>query len=268
MISTMPLPKVTGGIRLAKVRIAAEAIAGLNIADIAVTTISGHPTIIGRTGTSGHYAYVALNLDDRTSTAYTGSVSGFNWAPMPGQEKQISNALEQGKIPAFMERAETNPTWIQSEATTWRFKPMASGPGAAGKFLDEWGRWLQVPRYLSESDADYAKRIVSEAMAPSTTNRGLAKLLEDMLGVPVVVQDAEGWVKIWNFDSIEYFDTTDLTFIAETTGFDGHPTCLFFILIGADPPISDSDIARVSDLANRRRAAGTRLGGVFGTGAV
>lgn len=261
----MPLPKVEGGIRLAKVRIAADAIAALSIADVSATTSGGHPVLLGRTGSPGSYEYVALNLDDRTSSVYTGSVAGLTWLPLPGQEQQVANALEQGKIPAFMERLEATPTWIPSEATNWRFGPVADAPGAAGAFLDEWGRWLQVPRYLNESDADYAKRIVSEAMAPSTTNLGMAQLLENMLGVEVIVQDANGWLQPWWYDEDETaFDTDDLQFIAETGGTgDGSPVCLFVILVSMAAPLSDAVVAAVTDLANRRRAAGTRLGGVF-----
>jgi hypothetical protein len=188
------------------------------------------------------------------------------------EEAQTGNAVEQLKMPATLTRTDTvwnGAAWVAVDATipanwdeansaTWRFSAADDAPGAAGVFLDQWGRNLQVPRYGGELDQSYARRMVEEVISPSTTNMGLAALIDRLLGTTGTrVLEGESF-----FTSIRLNDGHRLNSGKRLMGFGGFGAeslwnTFVVVLPAAMPDVSSQE--QVVALIDRRRGAGNRL---------
>ena len=188
------------------------------------------------------------------------------------EEAQTGNAVEQLKMPATLARTDTiwnGTAWVTVDATIpvnwgeensagWRFSAADDVPGAAGVFLNQWGRTLQVPRYESELDQSYARRIVEEVISPSTTNMGLAALIDRLLGMTGTrVLEGESF-----FTSIRLNDGHRLNGGKRLMGFGGFGAetlwnTFVVVLPAAMPDVSSQE--QVVALIDRRRGAGNRL---------
>jgi hypothetical protein len=179
--------------------------------------------------------------------------------PVPCQEVQMANALEQAREGATLERVDADPTnWDPATAGDWRFNAVDDAPGAADYWLDRWGAILQVPRVPTEADDVYSKRILREVIAPGLTNIGMALLIDAALGITgtLVVEAAD------YFESIRYDDGHRLDDGVRFSpigafGTDSLWNC-FVVLLPEPIPGGHTD-QEILDLIDRRRAAGTRL---------
>jgi hypothetical protein len=151
-------------------------------------------------------------------------------------------------------------SWDVTKSGYWVFQPGLIVEGGAGSvFLDWWGRMLQVPRNPAEADADYSKRILAEVIAPAITNKGMALLLDSMLGLTgtQVVEAISYYVSY----SIRLNDDHRLNDGERFAGYFSFAVaslwnCFIVILPGEIPSgFTTDDINRLVD---RRRAAGCR----------
>jgi hypothetical protein len=188
------------------------------------------------------------------------------------EEIQTGNAVEQLKMPASLGRtdivwsgsawvpvnADLPGAWDEADSAGWRFSAVDDVPGAAGVFLNQWGRTLQVPRYDSELDQAYARRIVEEVISPSTTNMGLAALIDRLLGMTGTrVLEGESF-----FTSLRLNDGHRVNGGHRLMGFGGFGAetlwnTFVVVLPAAMPDISSQE--QVVALIDRRRGAGNRL---------
>jgi hypothetical protein len=183
--------------------------------------------------------------------------------PVKGHEAQVENALEMMSLGAILERVDENPTdWDRDRSANWRFRGTTdTRPGANGVFLNQWGSVLQVPRYSNETDAHYATRIVNEVISPSTTNIGLAILIDRMLGISgtQVVEGASFLKGVRLNDGGR--QGTGLTG-GRLMGFGAFGASslwnTFIVILPEAIPLGHTQ-REVEELVDRRRAAGTRL---------
>jgi hypothetical protein len=188
------------------------------------------------------------------------------------EEAQTGNAVEQMKMPVTLTRTDTvwngsawvavNATipasWDEANSATWRFSAADDVPGAAGVFLNQWGRNLQVPRYEGELDQSYARRMAEEVISPSTTNMGLAALIDRILGMTGTrVLEGEGF-----FGSIRLNDGRRLNSGKRLMGFGAFGAeslwNTFIVVLPSPLPDTASEQAVIA-LIDRRRGAGNRL---------
>lgn len=174
-------------------------------------------------------------------------------------EAQDAAAILQAKLPATLVRADANPTvWTEASSAGWRFVSADNLPGASDIFLNAWGKALQVPRYASETDQPYARRIVDEVISPSTTNMGLAALIDRLLGMSGTrVMEGEGF-----FGSVRLNDGHRLNSGKRLMGFGAFGAeslwNTFIVVLPAPLPDTASEQATIA-LIDRRRGAGNRL---------
>lgn len=174
-------------------------------------------------------------------------------------EVQQAAGIEQMKMPATLERVDANPTvWTEESSAGWRFASADSVPGAAGIFLNMWGRALQVPRYADEADQPYARRIVDEVISPSTTNMGLAALIDRLMGMTGTrVVEGEGF-----FRAIRLNDGHRLNSGKRLMGigaFGADSLWNTFVVVLPTEPTNGSRFEELPRLIDRRRGAGNRL---------
>lgn len=224
MLKTMPLPLPENVVRIARARIAAASV-GQGV--LAAAPPGGHDT--------------------------------------PGHEEQIRRAALQIALGATLNRRDVTPeaaadpsAWREGDSADWQFVGAADGDGAEGVFLNQWGKVLQVGRYDGETDADYRVRIVLEVISPSTTNIGLAQLIDKLLGMTGTrVIEGEGF-----FGNLRLNDGHRLDAGERLMGFGGFGAETLwstFVVITPEPIASEAEDAAVRDLCDRRRAAGNRL---------
>ncbi|MBI3131491.1 MAG: hypothetical protein HYZ13_09210 [Acidobacteria bacterium] len=191
---------------------------------------------------------------------------GWRWARLRAEAAQLASGLEpqvlraqtQLRLGATLLRIDGTPgRWEIAEVDDWRFRPVLEDEGAEGRYLDAWGRALAVPRVQGEPDPRYARRILVELVRPSTTNLGMAQLLDETLEIRGT-QVLDAWdalrtdrfnqgrrfsagVRVWGFE--DPFATLAATFVVVL-------------------PLERYGTYRKGDLEallERRRAAGTRL---------
>lgn len=174
-------------------------------------------------------------------------------------ETQDAAAIQQMKLPATLVRVDANPTvWTEESSAGWRFLSADDLPGASDVFLNLWGKALQVPRYDTETDQPYARRIVDEVISPSTTNMGLAALIDRLLGMSGTrVLEGEGF-----FGSVRLNDGHRLNSGKRLMGFGAFGAeslwNTFIVVLPAPLPDTASEQAVIA-LVDRRRGAGNRL---------
>jgi hypothetical protein len=182
------------------------------------------------------------------------------WAKaVADNETQTAAAIEQMKLPATLERVDANPTvWTEESSAGWRFLSADAIPGASDVFLNLWGRALQVPRYNSETDQPYARRIVDEVISPSTTNMGMGALIDRLLGMTGTrVIEGEGF-----FSTIRLNDGHRLNAGKRLMGFGAFGAESLwntFIVVLPSPLVNLSIEKDLIALIDRRRGAGNRL---------
>lgn len=224
MLRTMPLPVPENVVRVARARIAA-AVIGQDVLHAAAP--GGHDT--------------------------------------PGHEEQIRRAAIQIALGATLARRDVTPeaasapsAWREEDNAEWRFIGEADGQGAEGVFLNLWGKALQVGRYDGETDADYRVRIVLEVISPSTTNMGLAQLIDRLLGMDGTrVIEGEGF-----FGNLRLNDGHRLNEGERLMGFGAFGAESLwntFVVITPEPITSEEQSDAVRALCDRRRAAGNRM---------
>ena len=184
-------------------------------------------------------------------------VSGVS---VKGHEPQMGDALEMLLEGAVLERCDANPTvWDEEHSALWWFRAVADdGAGAKGLFLDQWGRILQTPRYQSETDTPYSKRILLEVISPSTTNKGLAALIDLLLGVTgTQVLEAEDFLNVVRLNDGHRMNNGVRFMAFGAWGAESFWNTFVVILPSAIPAGHTED--EIEALIDRRRAAGTRL---------
>jgi hypothetical protein len=224
MIKTMPLPEPVAGPRLGRVRLAAAA-----IAEDPIAVVDGNP--------------------------------------VPGNEPQTGNALQQLKVNAALERVASQDAeghtipataWDVAQAMFWAFEPVSEA-GASDVFLDRWGKMLQVPRILNESDSDYGLRMVTTIIQPSTTNLGLGLLIDQLLGITgtrvLDSQDFFSGVDIRLNDGRRINDGWRLT-PNVAFGVAGTWNC-FMVVLPVEIPAGFTN-KQINALVDQKRAAGNR----------
>lgn len=172
-------------------------------------------------------------------------------------------------FPAVLARTDAAPTVWTSDEHTWFFAPTTpTYTGAAGDWLDMWGKTLGVPRETAEPDGLYGPRILSELLRPTTTNYGLAQAIDQGMGIlGTEVLEAADVLKVYRLNSPGLrlnSSTTPTTKRLNMAGaFGGNSLSACFVVrvpTGAQQPYDESTIRR---LADRRKAAGTRLIGIY-----
>lgn len=172
-------------------------------------------------------------------------------------------------MPAVLTRTDSSPTSWSTDEHTWTFAPTVPAyQGAQGDWLDLWGTTLSVPRETGEPDGLYGPRILSELLRPTTTNIGLAQAIDEGLGiVGTEVLEAADVLTIYRLNSpgLRLNAATGLvTKRLNMAGAFGGTSlwCCFIVRIptGAQQPYDEATIRR---LADRRKAAGTRLVGIY-----
>jgi hypothetical protein len=184
------------------------------------------------------------------------------------QDGQARNQELQLHLGSKLVRTEHAPAWDIEKASSWRFAPVMT-EGATGYHLDQWGKTLAVPRESGEPDGMYSSRILSEILRPTTTNIGLAQAVDDGLGiVGTQVLDATQILKDIRLNSpIVQLNMAAPCKLNMAGEFGDSLHCCFLIRVpvGAQAPYGDDTIRRLVD---RRKAAGTRLLGIYASGTV
>jgi hypothetical protein len=210
---------------------------------------------------------------------YTGNIQFLPVAPgpVPGHEAQVEVGISMMSEGAYLERTPglyptTNPSgdliwasvadgdWALADAAYWTFTPAADGAiGAAGFFLDWWGRLLQVPRAHGESDAAYAQRIPITVMRPGTTNVGMAMLIDQLLGTTgTVVIDAQTYFSAIAIRLNDYHRMNDAWRLGPSMIFGVTVTWnCFFVLLAATGYASD--VPNILAQIDQVKAAGNRM---------
>lgn len=187
---------------------------------------------------------------------------------VPGHEQQMSRAMGQLVLGAYLQRIDSNPTdWTEANSATWRFKAQADTvTGAESRWLDVWGRILQVPRYTAEPDTAYRLRIADEVIAPCTTNMGLAAIIDRYLGEHgTIVLEGEGF-----FGNIRLNDGHRMNAGGRLMGlgaFGAESLNNTFVVITPSPVTVDQE-TDIKDICDRKRAAGNRLLAITNDGRV
>jgi hypothetical protein len=206
--------------------------------------------------------------------AIAGDVSMIPDPPSPlvlGDEQQMeeaSNQLNEGAILTRIDdvippggTAIPADSWDLTQSAYWLFtSEVTTAPGAAGAFLEKWGKMIQIPRYTSESDATYAKRIIAEAIMSVSTNFGMATFVNTMLNVvDSLVIEAATFDEI---NAIRYDDGNrmdDGLRYSSVNLFDAPSYWNCFILfLSVDLPHNGYSAADLNSLINRHKAAGNR----------
>ena len=224
----MPLPTPTGGPRLGRVRLQAAALGSDPIATLAAPLTAAAWTAANpvlAANTMGIESDTLLfKVGDGSSLwaalAHIGSVVDLPVAPGPvlGHEAQTAASIAQMSLGGVLQRvASKDPSgaviaadaWDLNQAAYWAFQPAADSiPGASGEFLDWWGRMLQVPRLAGELDTSYCQRIPATVMSAGITNKGMALLIDQMLGFPTFTGGVFTGTEV--LDAAEYFATSNL----------------------------------------------------------
>ena len=172
-------------------------------------------------------------------------------------DQQASEAERQLELGVLMKRVDSRPTdWTLDDAASWQFSPDLTS-GAAGYFLDVWGRTLSVPRMPAEDDYTYAGRIVTDVSRATTTNIGLAQAIDAALGVVgTTVIDAEDIIKVVRLNA-RFRANSSWHF--NSSGTLRSPLCCFVVQV----PSPVGDVSAFTELVNARKAAGTRLAGIM-----
>ena len=189
-----------------------------------------------------------------------------------GLEPQVAEAISQLSPGAHLERVDNvyppgavDPIratdWTLAESAFWLFTPILNdNAGASGIFLNQWGKMIQVPKYDNESENNYAKRIISEAIMPSLSNIGMAQLIDNMLGThdtEVVnaanydnqnlwrlndgyrLNDGMRWASYGIFNALSYWNC-------------------FVVILSVDLPHNGYTNDDINSLVDRHKAAGNR----------
>ena len=164
-------------------------------------------------------------------------------------------------MPAVLARSDAAPSNWSSNPYTWIFTPTATSyNGAQGDWLDLWGQVLNVPRETGELDAAYGPRILSEILAPTTTNLGLAQAIDDATGIAgTQVLNAVDTLTIYrlNQPGIRLNQPGIRLNMAGTLAKNGLDCC-FIVRVSTDAE-NPAAIAVINHVVARRKAAGTRM---------
>ncbi len=184
-------------------------------------------------------------------------------------DDQASNGEAMMLMPAILQRSDATPTDWTTSPYTWAFTPVSTTyAGAQGEWLDLWGTILAVPREPSEPDGLYGPRILSEILRPTQTNTGLAQAIDEGLGVVgTQVHEASDVLTMYRLNSPGLRSNSNTAAVTKRLnmagGFQGTSTAACFVIqlpSGAQVPYDEQTVARI---ANRSKAAGTRMAGVY-----
>jgi hypothetical protein len=221
MIGVMPLPEPPVGPRTASIRIRAYVIAG-------------------------------------PITYHVGEITNS----MPSLEEQVGNAAQAMRQGAYLERVDADPTnWAKGTEATWRFSATDdTQDGALKLWLDWWGNTLQVPRIKDEADSNYRLRMLDDAVAPTTTNYGMAATIDrhwNLDGTQVV--EAFDFYTIYRLDSPgkRLDGTLGATGIRLDNAGPTDQLWNCFVVLLPDAPFPDTTVEVVA-LSNKLKAAGER----------
>jgi hypothetical protein len=236
MFDVMPVSPVMPiqGPRLARTRIYAGAVAG---------DASMLPTFLGVEG-QAEQAEIQLN-----ESAYLVRIDLVQPPPIPTPP----DPLHPTPIAADDWTFTQSPFWLFAAENT-------ANPGATGVFLDRWGRTLQVPRYTSESDTKYAKRIISETILPANTNIGIAVLVDDMLGLTdsyVIEASSFNNLSLIRYDDSLRMDDGLRYSAIHLFNAPSYWNC-FVLFISVDLPYNGYTNEDITNLINRHKSAGNR----------
>lgn len=198
----------------------------------------------------------------RLAAALLGAVDLLNGVtPVPSMDQQALNAEDQLLFPSTLGRTDASPTdWTLANAIRWHFAPTVT-PGAGDFFLDEWGNTLTIPREPGEPDVSYGSRVLREIIRPTTTNVGMAQAIDAGVGmVGTVVKEAASYFTIYRAN--EGYRANTGIHANNAFGLTDTPWCCFIILIPSTPP-APYTIDTITRIANRSKAAGTRLLGIL-----
>lgn len=173
-------------------------------------------------------------------------------------EEQVRRAKAQLRLGATLIRTDgADPRWDVTQALAWRFSARLEDEGAGGPTLDVWGRALAVPRFPHESDPRYARRILAELIRPSTTNLGMAQVLDDSLEIRgTQVLDSASALKLDRFDTGKRFNAGLRFWGFDRMDVSMEATFVVFLPLADYGAYAKRDIEAILD---RRKAAGTRL---------
>lgn len=172
-------------------------------------------------------------------------------------------------LPSTLTRTDASPTNWSGDEHGWFFAPATPAyPGAQGDWLNLWGTVLGVPRETGEPDGLYSPRILSEILQPTTTNMGLAQAIDKGMGIiGSQVIEAGDVLTIYRLNSPTLRVNSSTTIITKRMNMAGElggndMSACFIVQVpsGAPMPYDSTTIRRLVD---RRKAAGTRLIGVF-----
>jgi hypothetical protein len=290
MIQTMPLPAPTSGPRFGRIRLHSAAIGARPIAVLAEALTaaewSAENTILATNTMGIESDTLKFKVGNGTvawnALPYVGTVqyTPVNVGSVPGHEQQTETAIQQMSIGSTLARVAShdanyptpNPiaadSWDIDQAAYWAFEPQVdSTPGAAGTFLDWWGTMLQVPRYSGESDDSYRVRIPATVMLPGIANKGMALLIDQMLGFSTftggvftgtVVVDLAAYLIGVNLRLNNGHRLNNGLRLSPTNAYGISSTWNCFIVILPGPIPSGFTNAMINTLVNRIRAAGNR----------
>lgn len=115
---------------------------------------------------------------------------------------------------------------------------------AEGEWADHWGGYYRVPRNAGEADAIYTARMIAEILQPKANHLALEAILEPSAGAPVTVR--EPWKERFRLDSSRLDGLHHIQ--------DGE-----FYNLNVLEIVSTSERSTLAPLAERNKAAGTRL---------
>lgn len=189
-----------------------------------------------------------------------GPLSGTPTAP--AHQEQTGYAIQSMQEGAHLARVDSNPTvWNNAQAWTWRFSATADATqGAQNAWLDLWGKTLQQPRMTGEVDTNYAKRILNNAIAPVTTNFGMAATIDANFGTTgTAVLEAASFFIIVRLNNNTRLNAGHRL---NSAGATADLSACFVVKLGSSipSPFQPSDIQTATE---RLKAAGTRCVGII-----
>jgi hypothetical protein len=192
----IPPPAPTSGLALARITAASYFLGDWQ--DVQATTLEQQLFV----GAACVPVKVPPSLQPQSSPSYA--------APNPDPRFALWTAFDLGGV-------DPAPALVPSPASLGTGSSTASG--AAGPYLDAWGavlgnaRWSYFniaatpPAWVIETDAAYAVRLITTIARPSTTNYGMAAILDCVFGLNTDVNGVnQGHVVVTNGGSYQRFN--------------------------------------------------------------
>lgn len=230
----------------------------------------------------------AFVLGDKTLAAVAAEVDATGGFAAQLLDASFAPRLARAVLERAQELLADNPDlsypqallWAEMQTYAWALDEQADRvalvedqmyPTRAGaEWLDHWGKnWFGIPRETAETDGEYGPRFLWETMRPRCNNRALEIILENALGVKATVSDAYVFagksLLDFKYGSGWKYGTPGLVY-------GGHPTIpgvpedlygYFLVELAVDstlaPEVVETLIARGKAIANRYKAAGTKI---------